>query len=91
MDQIELNELKKQDLPAGKAKNMTLLLDSLENTRADLADTMRRFLQGEITDNKYRCLIYGFNSLVKLLTHLKVGELERRIKALEDQQKGVYP
>lgn len=74
------------DPDAGSPENMTVLLDTLEHTKIDLGNVMRRFLRGEITDNKYRCFVYGINSLIKLLAQEKMLQLEERIRKIEERK-----
>ncbi|OHE64142.1 MAG: hypothetical protein A2001_11105 [Treponema sp. GWC1_61_84] len=61
--------------------------NSLEETRLNLADLTKAFLDQEITERHYRAAVYGVNSIVKLLIHEKISALEDRIKGLERGRK----
>ena len=61
--------------------------DSLENTRRDLTELTKAFLRMEIPEHTYRAVVYGVNSVTKLLLHSKVEQLEKRIQDIEKGRK----
>lgn len=67
----------------GSAETIALSLDTLEHTREDLASMTQRYLDGKVSDMRYRAFVYGCNSITKLLVHAKTRELEARIVQLE--------
>lgn len=79
--------MEKDKREAGKdwrrAGLIDLSLDTLERTRADLAEMTKRYMAGEIADTPFRAFVYATNSITKLLVHAKASELEKRIASLE--------
>ena len=67
-----------------KLPDIKLALDSLETVQADLAAVTRAYMRGEVSDHIFRAFVYSCNSQIKLLSALRVRELEARIKRLEE-------
>jgi len=66
-----------------RPENIDLKLDTIETTRADLAEVTRRYMRGEIGDTPFRAFVYSVNSITKLIHAAKVTEIEKRLAALE--------
>jgi len=79
------NEGQKPDTAERKQDNVNVDFSSLEEARNTIEELTKQFLEGKITESKYRVLIYGVNSATKILSLKKNMELDARIKALEKE------
>jgi hypothetical protein len=89
----QLNDQKTQEKVETRTRKIEKLnvndysFESLEKTRLDLVKLTQAFIRQELPEHSYRALIYGINSVTKLLIHEKISALEERIKGLEKGRK----
>jgi hypothetical protein len=68
-----------------------LRLNSLENSRRTYARLLRAYFNGEIEQQKFRDLVYGFSTFIGMWKLQQAEELAERIDRIEEalQEQGI--